>query len=633
MCGICGVFKFADTRLEITAGLLKRMTDTMRHRGPDDEGIFLGPDGRVGLGHRRLSIIDLSSAGRQPMCNEDASVWIVFNGEIYNYQSLRKNLIARGHRFKTKTDTEVILHLYEEEGASCVKHLDGMFAFAIWDADKQRMLLVRDRIGIKPLYYTVIRGQLIFASEIKAILKHPDAPCAVDERALYHYLTFITTPAPQTLFQDILKLPAGCLIECSSSGQITRRSYWDLKIRPHEKPRPEAYYTEKLRSLLLRSIADRMISDVPFGVFLSGGVDSSTNVALMSRLMDRPVDTFSVAVKGQEAFNEFRYARRIAKLFKANHHEILIDEQDFLDIVPQVIYHQDEPIADPVCFPLYYVSKLARDNGTIVIQVGEGSDEQFAGYAFYRQALTAHRWAHRLRFLPNSAKRASYAVLTPLLIAMKKNHRQNIVRNLFYDEEIFWGGAVAFQDVEKEKLLDRSHPSGESSSDVIRSCYNGLDTDDYLTRMIYWEFKNRLPELLLMRVDKVTMATSVEARVPFLDYKIVEFSMEIPSALKVKNGETKHILKKAFEGLIPREIIYRKKIGFTGSSKNLFTRGLRKFARNVLMDQKGSGYFRKSYVKEIFDAYEKRGQNYSLELWSLLNFELWYKTWILGEAI
>src|SRR5262245_52047642 len=369
------------------------MRETLIHRGPDDAGIYLSPDRRVGLAHRRLSIIDLSPAGRQPMSNEDGTVWITFNGEIYNHLPLRKELEAKGHLYQSRTDTETILHLYEEEGAECVRRIEGDFAFAIWDSRRRELLLARDRLGVKPLYFAVLPGAFLFGSEIKAILAHPRMTRRVDRAALYHYLTFVAAPAPRTLFQGVHKLPPATRLTVEAEGQIRTETYWDPLAVPADPVAVEGdaeACAARIRDLLGSAIEARMMSDVPFGVFLSGGLDSSANVALMSRLMDRPVRTFSVGFKDHPSYNEFEYARQVARLFKTEHHEVEIGWSDLLEAMPGVVFHQDEPIADWVCVPLHFVSALARSTGTTVIQVGEGSDEQFFGYEGYRRAYVEH---------------------------------------------------------------------------------------------------------------------------------------------------------------------------------------------------------------------------------------------------
>lgn len=630
MCGICGILHFEGNTHPVDEQLLRRMTEKIRHRGPDSDGIYVSPKQNLGLGFRRLAIVDLSPAGNQPMCNEDGTVWIIFNGEIYNHAKLRPALEAAGHRYKSRSDTETLIHAYEEYGPQFVQKLEGMFAIALWDEKKQKLFLFRDRIGIKPVYYTQSNNRLLFGSEIKAILEDPSIRREVDETALSHYFTFIATPAPQTLFKGIKKLEAGHYLEVSPNGSINKQQYWNV-FQPvdGEDVQSEEYCSRRIIELLRESIEKRMMSDVPFGVFLSGGIDSSTNVALMSQLMTRPVDTFSVAIEGQEKVNEFSYARQIAKLFKTNHHEIIINDDDFIRLFPQVIYHHDEPLADPVSFPLYYVSKLARDNGTIVVQVGEGSDEQFCGYTLYKRILRLQEQFRFIRSMPQALRSTSYAMLSTLLKSLRVDYRQNYIKNFLSNGEPFLGGATAFDDGEKSKLLTTA---AIPSSMLVDESYRAVPGDDYSTKMIYWELKNRLPELLLMRVDKMTMATSVEARVPFLDHKLVEFSLKIPWQLKIKNGETKYILKKAVEGVIPRNIIYRKKIGFAGSGKNMLTKKILEYAKPYLFDYEDP-YTDTAYIRDLVGEYEKRGINYSTQIWSLINFKMWHKSWIAGETL
>jgi len=630
MCGICGILHFNGNARPVDENLIGKMTEKIRHRGPDSDGTYISPQKNLGFGFRRLAIVDLSPAGNQPMCNEDGTVWIMLNGEIYNHAKLRPPLEAAGHRYKSRSDTETLIHAYEEYGPQFVQKLEGMFAIALWDSKKQKLFLFRDRIGIKPLYYTLANNRLLFASEIKAILEDPSIRREVDETALSHYFTFIATPAPQTLFKGVKKLEAGHFLEIGLNGTIDNQEYWNV-FQPvdGEGVNNEEYCTKRIIELLRESIEKRMMSDVPFGVFLSGGIDSSTNVALMSQLMNRPVDTFSVAIDGQKNVNEFLYARQIAKEFKTNHHEIVINDNDFINLFPNVIYHHDEPLADPVSFPLYYVSKLARDNGTIVVQVGEGSDEQFCGYTLYKRIIRLQEQFRLIRSMPESIRSTSYMLLSTLFKSLRVDYRQNYIKNFLTAKEPFLGGATAFDDGEKAKLLNTfAAPSGALVDESFRAVPGG----DYSTKMIYWELKNRLPELLLMRVDKMTMATSVEARVPFLDHKLVEFSMKIPWQLKIKNGETKYILKKAVEGLIPRNIIYRKKIGFAGSGKNMLTKKILDYAKPYLFEH-DDPYTDKTYIHDLVNEYERTGINYSTQIWSLINFKMWHKFWIAGEKL
>src|SRR5437660_594220 len=379
MCGICGVWEYGTTRGNITPGLLASMRDVMTHRGPDDAGELVFDEARGGFGFRRLSIIDLSEAGHQPMHGCTDRVWLVFNGEIYNHASLREGLEQRGHVYASRTDSETILHLYEERGLDFVQYIEGDYAIARWDADREPLVLARDRAGVKPLYFYHRNGLFIFASEIKAIVQHPAVTPEVKEEAVYHYITFVTTPAPQTLFRGIQKLPAGHMLIVDRSGKARISQYWDAL--PSASPKlTDSEHEANILKLLPDAIKKRMMADVPFGVFLSGGVDSSANVALMSELMSQPVETFTVGFSDAEYLNELDSARRIARDFKTNHHEVVISASEMQKFLPDLVFHQDEPIADPVCVPLYYVSKLARDSGTIVVQVGEGSDEIFSGY-------------------------------------------------------------------------------------------------------------------------------------------------------------------------------------------------------------------------------------------------------------
>lgn len=640
MCGIAGVFSFSHPQPEITFDLLKRMSDSIAHRGPDDEGHFISPQGTLGFAFRRLSIIDLSPAGHQPMATPDKSVWIIFNGEIYNHLKLRAELERAGYRYRSRSDTETLLYAYQHWGERFVEKLEGMFAIALWDERSDTLRLYRDRIGIKPLYYARKNDQLIFGSEIKALLEHPSMRAELDETALFHYLTFIHTPAPMTMFKGVRKLEAGHFLRISNTGSIEDVEYWDAIPKPDEgfDYGDEKLVAKKIVTLFSEAVEKRMMSDVPFGVFLSGGIDSTANVAFMAKLMDRPVDTFTVAIKGQEDTNEFQWARKVSKLFQTNHHEIIIDDGGFLDLLPTIVRHQDEPLADPVCFPLYHVSKLARDNGTIVIQVGEGSDEQFAGYQSYLRAqrlIDSYGW---VKGVPAFLRTTAYALATPFLKSRKVDYRQNVIRNLMHGYPVFWGNAIAFYDDEKRNVIAeylRPEFDGLSSYELVKSKMEKLRaarSSGTLNEMIYWEIKNRLAELLLMRVDKITMATSIEARVPFLDHKLVEFSMNIPPSLKTRNGTTKFILKKALRGIIPDEIIDRRKIGFAGSGKNMLTPEIFGHAKSLLLSSKHN-YFDKSYLKSLFAEYETKRINYTPQIWTLYNFELWHRMWIEGKGI
>lgn len=656
MCGICGILHTSPIAQQVDEALLIAMSATMTHRGPDDSGTFVNPSRRFGFGFRRLSIIDLSPAGHQPMSTPDGSVTIVFNGEIYNHLRLRRALEAKGYRYRSRSDTETILYAYLEYGLDFVHKLLGMFAIAIWDERQQRLVLVRDRIGIKPLYYTLRDGRLVFGSEIKALLEHPAVSRELDEESMSHYLTFLIPPAPMTMFRNIMKLEPGHMIVVGPDGSPVKSQYWDpaqtsgqpsitldgdpvdsSPFAAHESLRDEKASAAMIRTLLRQSVKDRMMSDVPFGVFLSGGIDSSTNVALMAELMDRPVDTFSVGFRDLEQYNELGYARRIAKDFRTNHHEIIIDDKVAFDFLPSLIYHQDEPLADPVCIPLYFVSKLARDNGTIVIQVGEGSDEQFAGYTWMQRELRFYRSMWKAyRMLPRAARSLLYGLADPLL---QKRHSYLVLdylRKATLDQELFWGGAINFTPRHKERLLQHV---GADSHALARAWHQSLlrmdPSADYLKRMIYVEFKNRLPELLLMRVDKISMATSVEARVPFLDHRLVEYSMQIPSRWKIRNGRTKAILKDAVHGIIPDEIVHRKKQGFAAPMNEWLRFQWAGYVEHTLLGSAlvRSGMIRQDEVRRLITLHRSGQKNQGQNLWNLLNLVLWHSYWIERKSL
>ena len=666
MCGITGIFS-TSSRRTADPGVLTAMRDSMVHRGPDGGEVWLSPDRTVGLAHRRLSIIDLSNAATQPMCNETGSVWITFNGEIYNHVELRAELLGHGHAFRTDhSDTEVLVHGYEQWGLDgLLKRVAGDYAFAIWDEDKQLLSLARDRIGVKPLYFHAGSEQFLFGSEIKAILANPEVPRDVEPVAMYHYLSFLTTPAPLTMFRGIYKLPAGHAMTVDRSGAIKAWRYWDAVpgqgIDPSEtqglsEAATEDFYVQGIRSRLEKAVERRMMSDVPFGVFLSGGIDSSTNVALMSRLMDRPVDSFTVGFKDYAHLNELEYADQVAREYKTNHHQILIDEKDMVGYLDQLIHHQDEPIADWVCIPLYFVSKLTRDNGVTVIQVGEGSDEQFSGYASYMGYLELYHkyWKPFRNFVPGPLRHmVAGAAKAAAKVRPGLSMYADIIDRAARNREHFWSGATVFWDTMKRELV---RPEADWSAQVPDAVLNSgllppgyLETDtfnvissflgpfdaahpgqDALTRMIYNEFKLRLPELLLMRVDKITMSESLEARVPFLDHELVEFSMDIPEAWKTRNGVAKYLLKKAVEGLIPDNIIYRKKMGF-GAPMADWLRG--DFGHQCEQAVMGSGLLRRghfdtSHIRKLFDEHRSGRRDTSLYLWTLFNLTSWYDYWI-----
>ncbi|MFZ0063115.1 MAG: asparagine synthase (glutamine-hydrolyzing) [Pyrinomonadaceae bacterium] len=641
MCGICGVWEPNASEGRLESALIERMRDQMQHRGPDDAGDLIFDERRGGFGFRRLSIIDLSAAGHQPMHGCTDNLWLVFNGEIYNHARLREGLEQRNHRYSSRTDSESILHLYEEQGLDFVHDLEGDYAIALWDAARDQLVLVRDRIGVKPLYFYHQDGRLIFASEIKAILEHPAVTAEVDEQSLFHYLTFLTTPAPHTLFKNIQKLPAGHMLVAKRDGTIKISRYWDALPPLNAVEHTDEYHKAEILRLLRASITKRMMADVPFGVFLSGGVDSSANVALMSEQMSRPVETFTVGFSDAEYLNELESARRIASQFGTNHHEVIISEKEMQSFLPELVFHQDEPIADPVCVPLYYVSKLARDSGTIVVQVGEGADEIFSGYENYVQYLRIHErfWQHAAR-LPAPLRRLASDIGRPALRATgRKQTAIELIRRLGAGEPLFWGATIVYDEALKRQVLSdqmRERFNGASSLDAVAADLERFQRErpdaDFLARMTYLELKLRLPELLLMRVDKITMATSVEARVPFLDHHLVEYAMGLPSSLKVSGKSGKHILKRALEEILPHDLLYTRKRGFGAPVREWFRDGLGSWFDSHLMNSpmRKRNFLDYEFVEHLLDEHRRGQKDWGFHLWALLNLSLWYERWIDG---
>jgi asparagine synthase (glutamine-hydrolysing) len=629
VCGITGALSFNGFRID--EEFVTRMREQMVHRGPDGGETWVDADGRVGLGFRRLAIIDLSTDAMQPFANEDGSVRLVFNGEIYNHAEIRAELEALGgHTWRTDhSDTEMIVHAYEQWGIDCVQRFRGMFALAIWDGRTRDLWLVRDRIGIKPLYYSIHHGRLVFASEIKALLEDPQQERGVDEVAFFHYLSFLTTPGPQTLFKGIKKLAGGTWLRVHEDGTTEERRYWEVwdHVTPLAAVSEEEIATRVLDELRT-AVRYRKVSDVPVGVFLSGGIDSSTNAALFSEGEALPVKTFSIGYQGDYSTytNEFEYARLMARQIGADHHELALTQDDLLGFLPQMVHLQDEPIADPVCVPVYYVSKLARDNGVIVAQVGEGADELFWGYPAWKTYLGLAKWNDLP--VPRIGKRAGAALAR---LAGKGERREvEFLRRGALGQPVFWSGAEAFTQAEKERLLSprlRAELDGLTSWEAIRPLYErwerGHWDDSHLSWMTFADLNLRLPELLLMRVDKMSMGVSLEGRVPFLDHRFVELAMSIPESVKTNGGTLKHILKKAVRGVIPDELIDRRKQGFGVPVYEWFFDRLGDEARRELRsfcDQ--TDFLDGDEVMRYLDA--KRGP----EVWYLLNFALWWTEYV-----
>lgn len=667
MCGIIGWL--STGRKSVDRELLARMRDEILHRGPDGAGLWLDEGLRVGLGFRRLAIIDLSEAASQPMPNEDGSVQVVFNGEIYNHLHLRRELIARGHRFRTDhADTETIVHGYEEWGEEVLDRMEGMFAFALWDSGRKRLFVARDRIGIKPLYFTWTPEAFLFASEIKALMVHPAVKREVEPISLYHYLSFLSTPAPLTMFRGIYKLPAGFCATVGLDRSLRCRRYWDAlpgcgedaaQVRQLSGRALREFAQRRTRELLEEAIEKRMMSDVPFGVFLSGGIDSTVNTALMTHQLGRPVRTFTVGFSDHQELNEIDYARQVSKAFNTEHHEVLIDEKAMRQYLPTLFYSQDEPIADWVCIPLYFVSKLVRDSGTIVVQVGEGSDEQFCGYRSYMGYLSMYKrcWRPFTGLVPGGVRRLG-ARFAEWCMRLDDRHdlHWDLISRAGRDREPFWSGATVFPERRKSLLLDKGRlealqappemwasgllPAPYDSPDsyqIVRTFFSRLDEmaprSDLLTRMIYSEFKLRLSELLLMRVDKIGMSVSIEPRVPFLDHRLVEFTMNLPQEIKVEGGISKRLLKEAVRGLIPQNIIDRPKMGF-GAPVSEWLRG--DFGRAVEAELRATRFFEafpadRAQVLGLLRRHREHQSDFALYVWTFYNAVAWFDSWIDGD--
>jgi asparagine synthase (glutamine-hydrolysing) len=601
----------------------------MVHRGPDGSGIWISDNGMVGLAHRRLSIIDLSAAAVQPMSNEDNKIWITFNGEIYNHQEIRKELTQTGnHKWKTHhSDTEVIIHAYEEWGIDFIQKLRGQFAIGIWDDLKKELFLIRDRAGIKPLYYTFFDDRLIFASEIKAIIEDPSVKRKVNEESFFHYLTFLTTPAPQTMFDNIQKIPASSYLKYSINEGVKLVTYYD--ILDHINPlisMNEADISSALIEKFRDAVRTHKMSDVPVGIFLSGGIDSSTNAALFSEDANEIVKTFTIGYdKNYKSYtNETYFAKLMADSIGAEYFEKLLSIDDLLDFLPEMVHLQDEPLADPVCIPVYYVSKLAKDNKVTVCHVGEGADELFCGYPGWANSKKTNSF---LSWYPTIIKKIAYNAL--IRSKFKYSPKTESLKRNLSSQPIFWSGAEHPSESSKKQCLSERLKrtfSDFTSWEVVKPYYkNFLDKapdKSFLNWMTYIDLRFRLPELLLMRVDKMSMGASIETRIPFLDHLFIEFAMSIPTEYKFSSVELKHILKKSVRGLIPDEIIDRRKQGF-GVPVNdwLFQKLGKKVKQEIDSFVKKTDFFDSRELSNIIANKDPRN-------WSVLNFIMWYNEYI-----
>ena len=632
MCGIAGAFSASST-FRITVPYLAALRDAIAHRGPDGVGAWVSPNQSVGLAHRRLAIIDLSDEALQPMPNLDGSLQIVFNGEIYNHRELRRELdgLARIPWRTDHSDTEVILRAYEAWGIDCLHRLRGMFAFAIWDGRARQLWLCRDRFGIKPLYWSSHHGRFTFASEIKALLVDPDQPRRLNEAALMDYLSLMCTPAPETLFAGIRKVPAGAWVRIDEHGTVTESRWYELLDhidRAGVATGDDIY--DQVRSVVTDAVRSHQVSDVPMGVFLSGGVDSST-IAVQSRLEDgERLNTFSIGYAGdyQTYGNELEYARQIAGSLGANHHERLLTEQDLVDFLPRMVHLQDEPIADPVCIPVYYVSQLAREHGVKVCQVGEGADELFYGYPFWRH------WRRIIGFGTRwqSTLAARTARTLTGLGGFGQSRAFDILARAAAGRPVFWTSAEGLTAEQRSSILNgewrvrsRQHDTWNAIAPLWDRFNRSAVDRAPLNWMTFAELNLRLPELLLMRVDKMGMGTSLEARVPFLDHHVVELAMSIPEAARTAGGESKHLLKQAMRGRVPDNIIDRPKRGFGVPVREWLGGALgQRIERELQTFADDTGVFDMNGVRALLAGSSK------VRIWYLYNFVLWHRLFIEG---
>jgi asparagine synthase (glutamine-hydrolysing) len=622
MCGIVGIFEYGRTRGGVSDALVARMRETLQHRGPDGEGIHVTDDRRLGFGHRRLSIVDLEH-GAQPMFDE-AGNCLVFNGEIYNYPALRRRLESEGVSFSTNCDSEVILHLYRLYGDACVEHMTGMFAFAIWDPSRERLFFARDPIGEKPLYWSARDGVFVFGSEIKALLEHPSVGREVNRDVLGPYLTHLVTPGPETLYRGVSKLPPGSRGVCTRDGVRLER-YWSSAVPRGFAAVGEAQAARRVRELLDASVHDRLMSDVPVGVLLSGGMDSSTIVALLHD-QARDLASFTVGFPGHDAHDEREEARWVAERFGTDHHEVVLTEADALESLRPLVHHADEPLADPVCVPLYAVCKLAREQGIKVVLAGEGADELFWGYHGYQNVVEHWRRYAAMLALPKPVRKLA-AMLTPASRAPRRREQLDGIASGRPNPIHMPVGLTTHQ---REQLLHGTysgagwapaqHLNGEDPLSTL-----GFDTQEY-------EFQVRLPELLLMRIDRFSMANGVEARVPFLDPSLVQYVYRLPLDLKVRDGVSKRILKEAVADVVPEQVSKRFKQGFAAPTSQWFAAAHGGLLRDLMKQDALRAYFDVDYLQRVIDASDPQSWESGQLLWPILNFGLWHRYWIEGES-
>jgi asparagine synthase (glutamine-hydrolysing) len=616
----------------VSPELVKAMADTIYHRGPDDEGYYVS--GPIGLGFRRLSIIDLKS-GHQPVANEDGTVQIIFNGEIYNYKELRALLLTKGHVFRTNSDTEVIVHLYEEFGPQCLDMLRGMFAFAIWDANTKTLFLARDRVGIKPLYYCLTDTSLVFASEIKAILADPSIRRDIAPEMIDRFLTFLYVPGEETLLKGIRKLAPGHYL-IVRDGKTTIKQYWDLRFAEPAKSRSLKDAEAELLSLLAESVELHMIADVPVGVLLSGGVDSTGVLSFATHATDKPVSSFTVGFSGGQVADERPYAKLAAEKFGTTHHDMTITAEDFVAFLPKYVWHMEEPVCEPPAIAMYYVSKLARKYVKVLLS-GEGGDEAFAGYSNYRNLVWLERVKRGLSPLNGTVARGlsladslfhlpRVAKYVPLMSDRFPDYYYSRTSNPY---RYTGNGLGKVYSADFARAIDREH-----SLEPVRALQAHVEGQNTLDAMLYIDTKSWLPDELLIKADKMTMANSVELRVPLLDHKVLEFAASLPPSFKLNGFTPKYILKKVLSQKIPTEILNRKKTGFPVPYESWLRNDLKDVIWSVLTDRRTieRGYFSKDAVEALLRA-NSNGTNYSKEIFSLMSFELWQRTFLEREEV
>jgi asparagine synthase (glutamine-hydrolysing) len=622
MCGIAGFISKENTNAAESESRLDAMCKIITHRGPDEQGMTV--QGRAALGMRRLSIIDLAG-GQQPIFNEDDSMFIVFNGEIYNFLELREDLLKRSYKFKTHSDTETILHAYEEYGENCVDHLRGMFAFAIWNKRDESLFIARDRVGKKPLFYSLINGNFVFGSELKVLLEHGEISKEIDYSALDSYLTFGYVPEEFCIFKDVKKLLPGHSLTFKN-GKVETRKYWDFNYIKPVEIKSEAQYIERLREEITDAVKVRLISEVPLGAFLSGGVDSSTIVATMAKLSQKPVKTFSIGFN-EDSFNELKYARVAAKHFNTEHHEFVVTP-DLVEIVDELVWHFDEPFADSSALPTYMVSKMARDYVTVVLS-GDGGDELFAGYTRYVTDKKRSGFAN----LPNFVRKGVQAVSENLPHSAKgRNYLYNASLDSIdrYIDSVSHFNKLRRKSLYNKDFLANLNGSFGTAETIFQQFAESVETGNPIDNLLYLDSKTYLPADILVKVDRMTMATSLEARGPLLDHKLIEYVVGMPTELKLKGLETKYIFKKAMEGIVPHEILYREKQGFGVPINEWINSQLKEKIHETLSDSRTiqRGYFDKKYIETLLDEHHCNRRDHSHSLWILWMLELWHREFV-----